>query len=145
MESTHAVFKNVESQVHQLGVSLDSVTSHIAALAQLASLAANSGSHSFGGNASGGNGNATPRLGGIRARPEVIDSRAGENCSPVICTVHTKLSRYCAPLALLFISFFISDADLTADGESASPSAGRRKSLQASAMSVSAMSPGMAK
>ena len=74
VESTHAVFKNVESQVHQLGVSLESVTAHVAALAHLASLSANSGFHSF-----SGNGSATPRLGAsLRDRPEVIDTRAGE-------------------------------------------------------------------
>jgi hypothetical protein len=103
VESTHAVFKNVESQVHQLGVSLESITSHIAALAQLASLAANSGSHSFGGYTSGGNGSATPRLGGIRARPEVIDTRAGENCGSGWPNVHENLSMLHASHAPLFI------------------------------------------
>ena len=80
VESTHSVFQSVQSQVHQLGVSLESVTSHIAALAQLASLAANSGSQSFGG---GAQGSATPRLGAsLRERPEAVDTRAGENSCP---------------------------------------------------------------
>ena len=77
MESTHSVFKNVQSQVHQLGVSLESVTSHVAALAQLASITANSGSHSYGG--SGGHGSVTPRLdASLRQRPEAVDTRAGK-------------------------------------------------------------------
>ncbi len=75
VESTHSVFKNVQSQVHQLGVSLESVTSHVAALAQLASVAANSGSHSFGGSG----GQVTPRLdASLRQRPEAVDTRAGK-------------------------------------------------------------------
>ena len=79
VESTHSVFKNLESQVHQLGVSLETVSSHIAALAQLASLAANSGSHAFGGSG-GGNGSATPRLGGNpRARPEMLETGDGKD------------------------------------------------------------------
>ena len=153
MESTHEVFKSVESQVHQLSVSLESVTSHIAALAQLASLAANSGSLSFGGNAGGGgNGSATPRLGGsLRARPEVIDTRAGEKCISILLSVREAAFGLLAPGRVQAlsssISFFISDVDLSADGENGSPSsmAGRRRNLAASAMSISAMSPGMAK
>lgn len=80
VESTHSVFQSVQSRVHQLGVSLESVTSHIAALAQLASLAANSGSQSFGG---GAQGSATPRLAAsLRERSEAVDTRAGENSCP---------------------------------------------------------------
>ena len=152
MESTHDVFKSVESQVHQLSVSLESVTSHIAALAQLASLAANSGSLSFGGNAGGGNGSATPRLGGsLRARPEVIDTRAGEKFISILLGARDAACGLLAPGRVhaleCSISFFMSDVDLSADGENGSPSsmAGRRRNLAASAMSISAMSPGMAK
>ena len=78
VESTHSVFKSIESQVHQIGVSLESVSAHVAALAQLASLAANSGSNSFG-FGPGGNGGATPRLReNLRLRPEGIETRAGQ-------------------------------------------------------------------
>ena len=98
VESTHAVFKNVESQVHQLGVSLESVTAHMAALAQLASLSANSGSRSF-----GGNGSATPRLGAsLRDRPDAIDTRAGERLTGCHCACFAFFMaiRWPSPLAL---------------------------------------------
>ena len=94
VESTHSVFKNLESQVHQLGISLETVSSHIAALAQLASLAANSGSHAFGGSG-GGNGSATPRLGGNpRARPEVLETGDGKDTGLSSCTNRSASQRF---------------------------------------------------
>lgn len=138
VESTHAVFKNVESQVHQLGVSLESVTAHLAALAKLASLSANSGSHSF-----GGNGGATPRLGAsLRDRPDAIDTRAGERLIGCHCAYFAFLWRYAGRAHWHSLaSLFVSEVDLSADGDNASPSiASRRRALPAAAMS-----PGMAK
>ena len=107
VESTHSVFKNLESQVHQLGISLETVSSHIAALAQLASLAANSGSHAFGGSG-GGNGSATPRLGGNpRARPEVLETGDGKDTGLSSCTNRSASQCFlCWVVSLLVILLY---------------------------------------